>query len=155
MRHERNAGGAAKRQVQSLHRQHQTPADDADENRRAHENERSQQPAEAHAGDGLPQANRADRPAFADLFGKRQSTPAFAELQLGFTGENEVQNPRHQDEADGQFQREAQSVGRGFQSSPQMDFRWATPSLAASGLRLGLSSNTLMCSGFTRCLSPS
>ena len=28
-------------------------------------------------------------------------------LQLGFTGENDVQNPRHQDEADGQFQREA------------------------------------------------
>ena len=151
---QRNAGGAAKRQVQPLHRQHQTPADDADENRRAHENKRGQQPYNAYAGDGLPQADRPDRPACTNLFGECQAGPVFG-LLLGFTGENAVQNPRYQDKADGQFQREAQGVGSGFQSSPQMDFRWATPSLAASGLRLGLSSKTLMCSGFTRCLSPS
>ena len=151
---QRNADGAGKGQAQPLHRQHQTPANHTDEYRRAHEDERDQQPANAHAGDGFPQASRPDGPALQNLLAKRQAVPVF-DLKLSFIGGNHVQNPRHQNQANRQFERQSQRVRRGVQSSPQMDFRWATPSFAASALRLGLSSNTLMCSGFTMCLSPS
>ena len=113
MGHQRDARRAAKRKAKTLHVEDDPPSDDADQDGCPHENQRGQLPAEVYAGDGLPQAGRADGPAFPDLLGQREVGPVSApELEgvFRFTGEDGVQNPRHQNDANRQFQREYQCL---------------------------------------------